>query len=79
MPHQVMLAGKSVGAIGYGLMGLSSFSDIIPEDQAISTMQAAADAGATAWSTAAFYGPPDDIFSLSANSLDSTPSIWTRS
>ncbi|RSH81546.1 hypothetical protein EHS25_006168 [Saitozyma podzolica] len=57
---QVTLAGKSVGRIGYGLMQLTWNPKPPAEEVSFAAMKAAADAGATAWSTAMFYGPPTD-------------------
>ncbi|KAL1407448.1 hypothetical protein Q8F55_006881 [Vanrija albida] len=56
----VKLAGKEVGHIGLGLMQLTWTPVPPPEEQAFAAIKAAADAGATAWSSATFYGPQDD-------------------
>ncbi|KAI1117863.1 NADP-dependent oxidoreductase domain-containing protein [Nemania sp. NC0429] len=56
------IAGKGVGTIGFGLMGLTLWRSI-PYDQAVATMKAALEGGATFWNAGTFYGPPD------ANSL----------
>ncbi|CAD6566910.1 MAG: hypothetical protein TREMPRED_003114 [Tremellales sp. Tagirdzhanova-0007] len=57
---QVQLAGKTVGQMGFGLMQLTWNPSPPPEEQSLAAMKTAADAGATAWSTAGFYGNPGD-------------------
>ncbi|ORY32614.1 NADP-dependent oxidoreductase domain-containing protein [Naematelia encephala] len=53
---QVTLAGKSVGQMGFGLMQLTWTPNPPSDEVSFAAMKAAADAGATAWSTACFYG-----------------------
>jgi len=55
----LQLAGKKVGKMGYGLMQLTWTPHPPADEVSFAAMKAAADAGATAWSTATFYGPPD--------------------
>ncbi|KJR87238.1 pyridoxine 4-dehydrogenase [Sporothrix schenckii 1099-18] len=57
------LAGKQVGPIGYGLMGLTRPDSPLSDDEKIAAMRAALDAGANFWNGGEFYGPE------SANSL----------
>ncbi|CAK7200651.1 hypothetical protein SEUCBS139899_003349 [Sporothrix eucalyptigena] len=57
------LAGKEVGPIGFGLMGLTRPNNGLSDDDAIAVMRAALDAGANFWNGGEFYGPE------SANSL----------
>ncbi|KAI9639860.1 NADP-dependent oxidoreductase domain-containing protein [Dioszegia hungarica] len=57
---QIKFAGQSVGRIGYGLMQLTWTPEPPAQEDSFAAMKAAADAGATAWSTAAFYGPPNN-------------------
>ncbi|KAI9885298.1 MAG: hypothetical protein M1823_002926 [Watsoniomyces obsoletus] len=52
------VVGKQVGAIGYGLMGLTWRSKPAPQDQAFKAMRAALNAGANFWNGGEFYGPP---------------------
>ncbi|KAI1165317.1 NADP-dependent oxidoreductase domain-containing protein [Nemania serpens] len=56
------IGGKEVGAIGFGLMGLTLWR-AVPYDEAFTAMKAALEGGATFWNAGTFYGPPD------ANSL----------
>ncbi|WWD22667.1 hypothetical protein CI109_107160 [Kwoniella shandongensis] len=54
----ITVAGKQVGRVGYGLMQLSTDSANASNEQgSLAAMKAAADAGATCWSSASFYGP----------------------
>ncbi|CAK7230992.1 hypothetical protein SCUCBS95973_007761 [Sporothrix curviconia] len=53
------LAGKDVGPIGLGLMGLTRPKNGITDDDAIEVMRAALEAGATFWNGGEFYGPED--------------------
>ncbi|WVQ83796.1 hypothetical protein IAT38_005940 [Cryptococcus sp. DSM 104549] len=53
----ITVAGKTVGRIGYGLMQLTTVPNPPSQEQAFEAMKAAADSGATCWSSAAFYGP----------------------
>lgn len=60
-----LVAGKTVGRLGYGLMGLSSWNLLVdpvpfPQEDAFAAMKTAVDSGANCWSTATFYGPPTD-------------------
>ncbi|BEJ16190.1 hypothetical protein CspHIS471_0507950 [Cutaneotrichosporon sp. HIS471] len=59
----ITLAGKQVGKVGLGLMQLTWNPSPPPEQESIAAMKAAADAGATTWSTATFYGngPPGEM------------------
>ncbi|TXT09151.1 hypothetical protein VHUM_02625 [Vanrija humicola] len=57
---QVTLAGKEVGHIGLGLMQLTWTPTPPPEEQSFAAIKAAVDAGATAVSSATFYGPQED-------------------
>jgi len=59
----IAIAGKRVGAIGFGLMGLTWRATPTPYDEAVKVMKAALDRGANFWNAAQFYGPPN------ANSL----------
>ncbi|KAH9988284.1 NADP-dependent oxidoreductase domain-containing protein [Xylariaceae sp. FL0662B] len=61
-PKITSIAGKPVGPIGYGLMGMTLWNQI-PYDDASKAMKAALDGGANFWNAGTFYGPPD------ANSL----------
>jgi len=49
-----------VGAIGHGLMMLTWTPNPAPDEEAFASMKAAADAGATFWNSAQFYGQPED-------------------
>ncbi|KAK7432692.1 hypothetical protein QQZ08_000551 [Neonectria magnoliae] len=51
------IAGKDVGDIGYGLLGLTAYA--IPDDQAFACIRAALDAGCNYMNGGEFYGPPD--------------------
>ncbi|KFY84543.1 hypothetical protein V500_09228 [Pseudogymnoascus sp. VKM F-4518 (FW-2643)] len=59
----VTIAGKQIGAIGFGLMGLTWRASPTPYDEANEVLKAALDGGANFWNAGNFYGPP------SANSL----------
>jgi pyridoxine 4-dehydrogenase len=59
----VALAGKQVGAIGFGLMGLTWRASPTPYSEATKVLKAALDHGANFWNAGNFYGPP------TANSL----------
>ncbi|KAI2615345.1 NADP-dependent oxidoreductase domain-containing protein [Hypoxylon sp. NC1633] len=62
MPAPVTsIAGKPVGSIGYGLMGLTVRR--APYDEAVEAMKTALDGGANFWNGGTLYGPPE------ANSL----------
>ncbi|KAK8847664.1 hypothetical protein IAR55_005523 [Kwoniella newhampshirensis] len=52
----ITVAGKQVGRIGYGLMQLTWNAAPAPYEDLFPAMKAAADAGATCWSSATFYG-----------------------
>ncbi|WVQ82412.1 hypothetical protein IAT38_004540 [Cryptococcus sp. DSM 104549] len=58
----VTVAGREVGRIGYGLMQLTWNPQAPSEEVSFAAMKAAADAGSTCWSSAAFYGNPGDNF-----------------
>jgi len=53
------LLNKEVGAIGYGLMGLTWRPNPCPLEQAFSAMRASLAAGCNAWNGGEFYGPPE--------------------
>nr|XP_031859161.1 uncharacterized protein CI109_005357 [Kwoniella shandongensis]KAA5526233.1 hypothetical protein CI109_005357 [Kwoniella shandongensis] len=59
---QITVAGNQVGRIGYGLMQLTWNPKLPAEEVSIKAIKAAADAGSTIWSSAAFYGNPGDNF-----------------
>ncbi|KAL7950616.1 Aldo/keto reductase [Trichoderma barbatum] len=50
---------KSVGPIGYGLMGFTWRPERPPLDQAIAALKAAVENGMTLWNGAEFYGTPE--------------------
>ncbi|KAM0462297.1 hypothetical protein ACHAPV_003771 [Trichoderma viride] len=50
---------KSVGPIGYGLMGFTWRPEPPPLDQAIAALKTALNNGMTLWNGAEFYGPPN--------------------
>ncbi|SPO00947.1 probable pyridoxine 4-dehydrogenase [Cephalotrichum gorgonifer] len=54
----VQLAGKEIGPIGFGLMGLTWRQTPCPEEQAFEAMRAAIAAGSTFWNGGEFYGTP---------------------
>ncbi|WRT66583.1 uncharacterized protein IL334_003542 [Kwoniella shivajii] len=54
---QTTVAGHKVGRVGYGLMQLTWTPKPPTEEVSFAAMKAAADSGATCWSTATFYGP----------------------
>ncbi|ODN74524.1 hypothetical protein L202_06897 [Cryptococcus amylolentus CBS 6039] len=62
MSSTVNVAGHQVGRMGYGLMQLTWTAKPVPDITAFAAMKAAADHGSTCWSSATFYGPPDDRF-----------------
>ncbi|OCF36663.1 pyridoxal reductase [Kwoniella heveanensis BCC8398] len=70
---QVTVAGKSVGRVGYGLMQLTWNPKPPAEEVSFAAMKAAADAGATCWSTATFYGPDFANIHLIANFFKKYP------
>ncbi|KAH7023383.1 NADP-dependent oxidoreductase domain-containing protein [Ilyonectria destructans] len=51
------IAGKEVGDIGFGLLGLTARA--VPDDQAFAAIRAALDAGCNYFNGGEFYGPPD--------------------
>jgi pyridoxine 4-dehydrogenase len=51
--------GKTVGPIGYGLMGFTWRPQPTPIADAVETMKAALNNGATLWNGAEFYGTPE--------------------
>ncbi|KAH7328930.1 NADP-dependent oxidoreductase domain-containing protein [Stachybotrys elegans] len=53
------IMNKSVGQIGFGLMGLSWRPDPPPLEQAIETLKAAYNKGSYLWNGAEFYGTPE--------------------
>ncbi|KAH8648434.1 NADP-dependent oxidoreductase domain-containing protein [Xylariales sp. PMI_506] len=52
------IAGKQVGAIGFGLMGLTTRDPPVPKEQAIQALRAAVESGCTFWNAAEHYGTP---------------------
>ncbi|KAF4124059.1 pyridoxine 4-dehydrogenase [Geosmithia morbida] len=50
---------KTVGPIGFGLMGLSWRPEPAPLSQTLETLKAAIESGATCWNGAEFYGTPE--------------------
>lgn len=52
------LAGKEVGPIGYGLMGLTWRPTPPPIEQSFAAMRSALSHGANAWNGGELYGPP---------------------
>ncbi|KAI1329934.1 voltage-gated shaker-like K+ channel, subunit [Xylariaceae sp. FL0255] len=53
------IAGKEVGPIGYGLMGLTWRPKPCPQEQAFETMRTALKQGMNNWNGGEFYGPPE--------------------
>ncbi|KAI8628382.1 voltage-gated shaker-like K+ channel, subunit [Xylariaceae sp. FL1651] len=53
------LAGKEIGPIGFGLMGLTWRATPCPQEQAFEAMRAALKNGNNFWNGGEFYGPPD--------------------
>ncbi|KAK8062266.1 aldo/keto reductase [Apiospora hydei] len=49
------IAGKEIGPIGYGMMGL-----FVKPDQAFEALDAALERGCNFWNGGEFYGPPDN-------------------
>ncbi|WWC89092.1 uncharacterized protein L201_004010 [Kwoniella dendrophila CBS 6074] len=70
---QVQVAEHSVGRMGYGLMQLTWNPKPPAEEDSFKAMKAAADAGATCWSTATFYGPDFANIKLIANFFKKYP------
>ncbi|WVQ83795.1 hypothetical protein IAT38_005939 [Cryptococcus sp. DSM 104549] len=58
----ITVAGKTVGRMGYGLMQLTTVPTPLPREQQFEAMKAAADSGATCWSSGAYYGRPGNNF-----------------
>ncbi|RDW61127.1 aldo/keto reductase family protein [Aspergillus mulundensis] len=54
----VLMNGKEVGPIGFGLMGFTWRPQPCPQEQAFETMRAALRNGCTLWNGGEFYGPP---------------------
>ncbi|KAK4498374.1 hypothetical protein PRZ48_011032 [Zasmidium cellare] len=52
------IAGKSIGTVGYGLMGFTQWHGT-PFEEAIEVMKAALESGSNFWNAGTFYGPPD--------------------
>ncbi|KAG6356166.1 hypothetical protein INS49_015553 [Diaporthe citri] len=65
------IAGKPVGPVGYGLMGLTTWDNVGYEDAA-KAMKAALEQGANFWNGGMFYGTPE------ANSLHLLKYYFTR-
>lgn len=55
----VQLAGKEVGKIGYGMMGLTWRASPPSQEQSFEALRTALSLGATAWNGGELYGPPD--------------------
>ncbi|KAK6085726.1 pyridoxal reductase [Seiridium cupressi] len=53
------LVGREVGAIGFGLMGLTWRAKPCPQEQAFEAMRAALKNGCNFWNGGEFYGPPE--------------------
>ncbi|KAI0152036.1 putative aldo/keto reductase [Hypoxylon sp. NC0597] len=53
------ILGKEIGAIGYGMMGLTWREEPIPEEQAFEALKAALRNGMNFWNGGEFYGPPE--------------------
>lgn len=66
------LVGRSIGGIGYGLMGLTWKESPPSRDQSFAAMKAALAGGATFWNGGELYGPPD------ANSLQLLNEYFTK-
>jgi pyridoxine 4-dehydrogenase len=58
------IAGREVGAIGYGLMGLTWRPQPITDEQAFASMKAAINAGSIFWNGGEFYGDTPKIANL---------------
>jgi len=58
------VAGREVGAIGYGLMGLTWRRQPIADEQAFASMKAAINAGSIFWNGGEFYGDTPRIANL---------------
>ena len=56
---EVTLANRPVGAIGFGLMGMTWRPEPQPFSKSIETMKAALELGATNWNGGELYGTPD--------------------
>ncbi|KAI1807278.1 Aldo/keto reductase [Daldinia bambusicola] len=54
-----ILAGREVGPIGFGMMGLTWAASPVPEEQAFATLKAALANGMNFWNGGEFYGPPE--------------------
>jgi len=66
------VTGKSVGPIGYGLMGLTFKATPPPQDQAFAAMKASLESGANAWNGGEIYG------SIERNSLHLLNEYFTK-
>ncbi|KUJ07934.1 Aldo/keto reductase [Mollisia scopiformis] len=66
------LVGKQIGAIGYGLMGLTWRRQPPSQEQAFDAMNAALAAGCNFWNGGELYGPPN------ANSLHLLNKYFTK-
>ncbi|KAI1648354.1 putative aldo/keto reductase [Daldinia loculata] len=55
----LQVAGKEVGPIGFGLMGLTWRANPCPQEQAFETMRTALKNGCNLWNGGEFYGTPD--------------------
>jgi len=52
------IAGKQIGPIGFGMIGLVAPGKAKSKEQAFAVMKAALNAGANMWNAGAFYGTP---------------------
>jgi pyridoxine 4-dehydrogenase len=59
MATQIQLVGKSVGSIGYGLMGLTWRPKPQPAEDSFKAMKTALEQGANFWNGGELYGPPE--------------------
>jgi pyridoxine 4-dehydrogenase len=59
MAAQTQLAGKSIGSIGYGLMGLTWRPKPQPAEDSIKAMKTALEQGANFWNGGELYGTPE--------------------
>lgn len=62
IPQNRTIAGRPVGQVGFGLMGLTWGSSKPSTEESIAVMKAAVDAGATAFSSATFYDNPGESY-----------------
>lgn len=60
----VTIANKSVGKLGYGLLGLTIRAVPFPDSTAFALLKQAIASGSVFWNTGAFYGRPDPLAGL---------------